>query len=80
MYLSNCIKRSALFAGNLIRQNLRQTASNYCSKAYDHDGKTKITIFNTQQDLGVMITSYSQFGFRLNNDLMVLGPVTVFPR
>ncbi|XP_043644169.1 NADH dehydrogenase [ubiquinone] 1 alpha subcomplex assembly factor 3 [Drosophila teissieri] len=50
------------------------------SKAYDHDGKTKVTIFNTETDLGLMVTGYSQYGFRLNNDMVLIGPISVFPR
>ncbi|KAH8401290.1 hypothetical protein KR009_004397 [Drosophila setifemur] len=50
------------------------------SKAYDHDGKTKVSIFNTETDLGLMVTGYSQYGFRLNNDMVLIGPITVFPR
>ncbi|XP_016953465.1 NADH dehydrogenase [ubiquinone] 1 alpha subcomplex assembly factor 3 [Drosophila biarmipes] len=55
-------------------------ASANFSKAYDHDGKTKVTIFNTETDLGLMVTGYSQYGFRLNNDMVLIGPITVFPR
>lgn len=79
MYL-NGLKRSATIVGGLIRRNLHQSSSKLSSKAYDYDGKTKIDIFNTQQDLGIMITGYSQFGFRMNNDMAVIGPVAVFPR
>ncbi|EDV56881.1 NADH dehydrogenase [ubiquinone] 1 alpha subcomplex assembly factor 3 [Drosophila erecta] len=50
------------------------------SKAYDYDGKTKVTIFNTETDLGLMVTGYSQYGFRLNNDMVLIGPISVFPR
>lgn len=80
MYLSGGLKRTATFAGGIIRRNLCQTSTRLSSKAYDYDGKTKIDIFNTQQDLGIMITGYSQFGFRMNNDMVVIGPVAVFPR
>ncbi|XP_061391798.1 NADH dehydrogenase [ubiquinone] 1 alpha subcomplex assembly factor 3 [Musca vetustissima] len=79
MYL-NGLKRSATIASGVIRRNLFQSATKLHSKAYDYDGKTKIDIFNTQQDLGIMITGYSQFGFRMNNDMVVIGPVAVFPR
>ncbi|XP_073848228.1 NADH dehydrogenase [ubiquinone] 1 alpha subcomplex assembly factor 3 [Musca autumnalis] len=79
MYLSG-LKRSATIAGGVIRRNLFQSAPQLHSKAYDYDGKTRIDIFNTQQDLGIMITGYSQFGFRMNNDMVVIGPVAVFPR
>lgn len=50
------------------------------SKAYDYDGKTKVSIFNTETNMGLMITGYSQYGFRLNNDMVLIGPITVFPR
>ncbi|XP_030371059.1 NADH dehydrogenase [ubiquinone] 1 alpha subcomplex assembly factor 3 [Scaptodrosophila lebanonensis] len=50
------------------------------SNAYDYDGKTKVSIFNTEVNLGLMITGYSQYGFRLNNDMVLIGPITVFPR
>ncbi|EDW01892.1 NADH dehydrogenase [ubiquinone] 1 alpha subcomplex assembly factor 3 [Drosophila grimshawi] len=56
------------------------TAHRNLSKAYDADGKTKVTIFNTDTDVGLMITGYSQYGFRLNNNMVLLGPITVFPR
>lgn len=68
----NNLCRSNVFLNTGIRLN--------SSKAYDEDGKTKISIFNTQQDLGLMITGYSQYGFRLNNDMVVIGPVAIFPR
>lgn len=80
MSLSNLIKRCTLVAPTIIRRNLYTSVARTSSKAYDHDGKTKINIFNTQQDLGIMITGYSQYGFRMNNDMVVIGPVAVFPR
>ncbi|KAM7342749.1 NADH dehydrogenase [ubiquinone] 1 alpha subcomplex assembly factor 3 [Cochliomyia hominivorax] len=80
MSLSNLIQRCTLVAPNLIKRNLYTSVVRTSSKAYDHDGKTKINIFNTQQDLGIMITGYSQYGFRMNNDMVVIGPVAVFPR
>lgn len=65
---------------SVVRKQRISTTHNSFSGAYDHDGKTKVSIFNTETDIGLMITSYSQYGFRLNNDMVLLGPITVFPR
>lgn len=65
---------------SVVRKQRISTTHNSFSGAYDHDRKTKVSIFNTETDIGLMITSYSQYGFRLNNDMVVLGPITVFPR
>lgn len=48
--------------------------------AYEGDGKTSVTLLNKEHDLGLMINSYSQYGFRLNNSLFVLGPMAIFPK
>lgn len=47
---------------------------------YEGDGKTKVNILNRETELGLMINSYSQYGFRLNNELRVVGPMAIFPR
>ncbi|XP_064543392.1 NADH dehydrogenase [ubiquinone] 1 alpha subcomplex assembly factor 3 [Drosophila montana] len=65
---------------SLGRRRLIATVATRLSKAYDYDGKTKVSIFNTETDMGLMITGYSQYGFRLNNDMVLIGPITVFPR
>lgn len=47
--------------------------------AYDNDGKTYVSMLNNcNVKEGIMISAYSQFGFRLNNNFMVLGPVICF--
>lgn len=51
-----------------------------CTNTYHGDGKTKVNILNRELDLGLMINSYSQIGFRLNNELRVIGPMAIFPR
>ncbi|KAJ6649386.1 NADH dehydrogenase [ubiquinone] 1 alpha subcomplex assembly factor 3 [Pseudolycoriella hygida] len=48
--------------------------------SYQGDGKTKVSILNQELELGLMINSYSQVGFRLNNGLNVIGPMAIFPR
>lgn len=73
-------KTHETFLKNVIRnQNISTTNTRFYS-AYEHDGKTKVSIFNTETDIGLMITGYSQYGFRLNNDMVLLGPIAVFPR
>ncbi|XP_050434467.1 NADH dehydrogenase [ubiquinone] 1 alpha subcomplex assembly factor 3 [Adelges cooleyi] len=48
--------------------------------AYDNDGKTHVTMLNNNNIKdGIMISAYSQFGFRLNNNFQVLGPIICFP-
>lgn len=52
----------------------------YAKAAYEADGKTKVSILNTEQEYGLMITGFSQYGFRLNNDMVIVGPMAIFPR
>ena len=47
---------------------------------YEGDGKTSVQILNQETELGLMINSYSQIGFRLNNNMYLLGPIAIFPR
>lgn len=72
---------------NLQFKNKLQTGSKICqqqitrsSGSYEGDGKTKVNILNQELNLGLMINSYSQSGFRLNNGLNVIGPMAIFPR
>lgn len=50
------------------------------STAYEADGKTTVTLLNTEEDAGLMVNSYSQLGFRLNNNVFVMGPMAIFPK
>lgn len=50
------------------------------TKTYEHDGKTTITILNSEKDAPLMVDSYSQRGFKLNNGMRVLGPMAIFPK
>ncbi|KAK7868391.1 hypothetical protein R5R35_013678 [Gryllus longicercus] len=49
-------------------------------KSYEGDGKTTVSILNTDPSTGLMIDSYSQMGFRLNNGMVVIGPMAIFPK
>ncbi|XP_044267735.1 NADH dehydrogenase [ubiquinone] 1 alpha subcomplex assembly factor 3 [Tribolium madens] len=71
--------------------NLFKLATNYTIRrflyaspkvngAYEAEGKTTVNILNNENELGLMINGFSQVGFRLNNDLTILGSVVIFPR
>lgn len=48
--------------------------------SYDGEGKTTVNILNNEEGVNLMINGFSQTGFRLNNDMTVLGPMAIFPR
>ncbi|KAJ8877724.1 hypothetical protein PR048_022179 [Dryococelus australis] len=48
--------------------------------SYEASGKTTVTVLNKELNLGLMVDSFSQLGFRLNNGMSVLGPMALFPR
>lgn len=74
------IPRVTSLSQSLVPRQAISTAAARLSKAYDYDGKTKVSIFNTETDMGLMVTGYSQYGFRLNNNMVLLGPISIFPR
>ncbi|XP_071440816.1 NADH dehydrogenase [ubiquinone] 1 alpha subcomplex assembly factor 3 [Hetaerina americana] len=49
-----------------------------CSEAAE--GRTTVNILNTESDAALMVDSYSQMGFRLNNGLAIIGPMVIFPK
>jgi NADH dehydrogenase [ubiquinone] 1 alpha subcomplex assembly factor 3 len=48
--------------------------------SYEGDGKTTVSILNQEAEAGLMINAFSQMGFRLNNGMMVIGPMAIFPK
>ncbi|XP_063708455.1 NADH dehydrogenase [ubiquinone] 1 alpha subcomplex assembly factor 3 [Culicoides brevitarsis] len=67
-----------------LKQNINKS-TNYgqirsYSGAYDCDGKTTMSLLNADHEYGLMVDSYSQLGFRLNNRVFVLGPMAIFPK
>ena len=54
--------------------------TNVGAPTYDGDGKTSVQVLNKDLENGIMINAISKLGFRLNNDLLVVGPVIIFPR
>lgn len=73
--LNSQIKCKLEVASKLCQQQIVRN-----SGAYHGDGKTKVNILNRELDLGLMINTYSQDGFRLNNGLNIVGPMAIFPR
>lgn len=56
------------------------TTSRSLTSNYEGDGKTTVTILNREHKNLIMIDTYSQLGFRLNNGIYALGPLAAFPR
>ncbi|KAI5736694.1 hypothetical protein M8J76_006181 [Diaphorina citri] len=46
--------------------------------AYDSDGKTTVSVINKEFVQGILIDTVNQFGFRLSNNSVVVGPLAVF--
>jgi hypothetical protein len=61
-------------------QFLRKESTQTGTSTYEGDGKTSVQVLNKETEYGLMINSISQSGFRLNNDIFVLGPMAIFPR
>uniref|UniRef100_A0A182NFV5 NADH dehydrogenase [ubiquinone] 1 alpha subcomplex assembly factor 3 n=1 Tax=Anopheles dirus TaxID=7168 RepID=A0A182NFV5_9DIPT len=68
--------------GRIAHQSLRRNICTTLARrsTYESDGKTSVTILNKEAEAGLMINSYSQYGFRLNNDMVVVGPMAIFSR
>uniref|UniRef100_A0A1B6CZ84 NADH dehydrogenase [ubiquinone] 1 alpha subcomplex assembly factor 3 n=2 Tax=Clastoptera arizonana TaxID=38151 RepID=A0A1B6CZ84_9HEMI len=76
--ISSQVKLFSSFSYRAVRKIL--SPRNRYLSSYDPDGKTFVTILNQEQEGPLMIDSYSQVGFRLNNGLFAIGPLAVFPR
>ncbi|KAJ8960899.1 hypothetical protein NQ318_020198 [Aromia moschata] len=65
---------------NISRRSLHRCSTLRAPGAYEGEGKTTVQILNKETELGLMIDGISQVGFRLNNDITILGPMVIFPR
>lgn len=65
---------------NLVKSVVNASKFQYSNGAYEGDGKTTVTVLNKEVESGLMIDTYSQYGFRLNNDLVVMGPIAIFSK
>lgn len=70
--LGRCIKEYSCG-----RRDLRTYASSRVG-AYDGDGKTTVTVINKQYNHGLIIDTVNEYGFRLNNNSQILGPLAIF--
>ena len=46
--------------------------------AYDGPGKTTVTILNENRER-MLVNGFSKYGFILNNEMRVMGPMAIFP-
>nr|XP_050845160.1 NADH dehydrogenase [ubiquinone] 1 alpha subcomplex assembly factor 3 [Vespula vulgaris] len=62
--------------------NLRSlhVSQNVRREAYDGPGKTTVTILNKNETSLLLINSYNQAGFTLNNGLKMVGPMVLFSK
>lgn len=42
--------------------------------------KTSMTKLSPEEGVSLQITSFNEFGFSINNNIRVVGPVVVFPK
>lgn len=49
------------------------------SSAYDGDGKTTVRVLNNEETRLHLINTYSSKGFRLSNEIFVVGSIILFP-
>ncbi|XP_025204470.1 NADH dehydrogenase [ubiquinone] 1 alpha subcomplex assembly factor 3 [Melanaphis sacchari] len=71
------LSRSRIFSAGNTRTPQQQPRRSV--GAYENDGKTYVSMLNNNNIReGIMISGYSQYGFRLNNGFTVLGPVVCF--
>ncbi|XP_066261656.1 NADH dehydrogenase [ubiquinone] 1 alpha subcomplex assembly factor 3 [Euwallacea similis] len=68
---------------NIILRSLsKSTASNALNppSTYADEGRTTVHVMNKEDEYGLMIDGYSEVGFKLNNQITILGPMVIFPR
>lgn len=63
----------------LFKRN-EMTSNQPGTRTYEGDGKTTAQVLNKDLENGLMINAISKIGFRLNNEMMVIGPMVIFPR
>ncbi|XP_059482885.1 NADH dehydrogenase [ubiquinone] 1 alpha subcomplex assembly factor 3 [Neocloeon triangulifer] len=62
------------------RQQITKADEQQKRTNYDGPGRTTVSFSNEDSDVGLLVDSYSQIGFRLSNGVFVVGPVALFPR
>lgn len=54
------LENGSLFRRLALNQIQKQCQNRKCSSTYDHDGKSMVKVLNNDQDLGLMINSFSE--------------------
>ncbi|GAB6023765.1 hypothetical protein CHUAL_008519 [Chamberlinius hualienensis] len=81
MFNSCCLRTSFPGFLRLLNRGVGLNVSRkYQTGLGDDSIKTTISVLNKQLDLGLMIDSYSQVGFRLNNGFALVGSIALFAR
>lgn len=85
--MSYILRRSLFSSMNIIKNYMKPIAvsrtfmtSKILADNYEGDGKTTVTILNREHKHLIMIDTYNNYGFRLNNGIFAFGPLAVFPR
>uniref|UniRef100_A0A8D9BYJ2 NADH dehydrogenase [ubiquinone] 1 alpha subcomplex assembly factor 3 n=2 Tax=Cacopsylla melanoneura TaxID=428564 RepID=A0A8D9BYJ2_9HEMI len=63
---SYCVRRH-------VRTSITQSAG-----AYEGDGQTTVSVINQEYQEGLLINTVNQYGFRLNNNSQIIGPLAIF--
>ncbi|XP_018010594.1 uncharacterized protein LOC108667988 [Hyalella azteca] len=66
------------FNYGILRKGLEQEEG--CAKFHTDEDRTIVTFLNREESAPLMVNSYSQRGFRLNNGLAVVGAIALFPK
>ncbi|XP_066147407.1 NADH dehydrogenase [ubiquinone] 1 alpha subcomplex assembly factor 3 [Euwallacea fornicatus] len=66
----------------ILRYLSKSTASNALNppNTYADEGRTTVHVMNKDYEYGLMIDGYSEVGFKLNNQITILGPMIICPR
>lgn len=85
--MSYILQRSLLSSMNIIKNYMKPipvsrtfVTSKILTNNYEGDGKTTVTILNREHKHLIMIDTYNNYGFRLNNGIFAFGPLAAFPR
>ncbi|KAL1458169.1 hypothetical protein WDU94_008338 [Cyamophila willieti] len=75
--LQKCLTPKPSSQSYCLRRHLRTSASQSVG-AYEGDGQTTVTVINKEFQHGLLIDTVNPYGFRLNNNSQIVGPLVVF--
>ncbi|XP_076236760.1 NADH dehydrogenase [ubiquinone] 1 alpha subcomplex assembly factor 3 [Calliopsis andreniformis] len=73
------LNNKLIFVKQLL-QNIRQFHCSHLKNAYEGSGKTTLTILNLEAGPRTLINNCTPLGFKLVGDVMVVGPLVIFPK